>query len=59
MDIFKGQDKEKNKSLCLDNNCELVIVLHNLTNKFKLLYMAINQSAKKFVSSQLERWYAE
>ena len=37
MDTFKSQDNEKINSLCLENNCKLVIVLHNLTNKFETL----------------------
>ena len=50
MDTFKGQDNEEIKSLCLENNCELVIVPHDLTN---------NQKAKKFVSNRFNKWYAE
>ena len=34
MDTVKDQDNEEIKSLCLEDNCELVIVPHNLTNKF-------------------------
>ena len=48
---FKCQDKEKIKSLCQDKNCGLVILPHNLTNKFERLDMIINQKPKKFVSS--------
>ena len=35
MDTFKGQDNETLKELCVDNYCEIVIVPHNLTNKFQ------------------------
>ena len=59
MDTFKGQDNEAMKSLCNKNNCELVIVPHNLTNKFQLLDLSINQKAKKYVSSKFNEWYAE
>ena len=34
MDTFKCQDNAKVKELCSKNECELVIVPHNLTNKF-------------------------
>ena len=59
MDTFKGQDNEEIKSLCFKNNCELVIVPHNLTNKFQSLDLTINQKAKKFVSNQFNKWCAE
>ena len=58
MDTFKGQDNEAMKSLCNKNNCELVIVPHNLTNKFQPLDLTINQKAKKYVSSKFNEWYA-
>ena len=59
MDTFKGQDNEAMKSFCNKNNCELVIVPHNLTNKFQPLDLTINQKAKKYVSSKFNEWYAE
>ena len=34
MDTFKGQDNEQVGKLCCENNCVVVIVPHNLTNKF-------------------------
>ena len=59
MDTFKGQDNEAIKRLCDMNNCALVIVPHNLTNKFQSLDLTINQKAKKCVSNQFNAWYAE
>ena len=59
MDTFKGQDNADIKELCLKNGCELVIVPHNLTNKFQPLDISINQKAKKFVSHQYNKWYAD
>ena len=38
---------------------ELVIVPHNLTNKFQPLDISINQKAKKFVSHKFNTWYAD
>ena len=46
---FKGQDNEEMKRLWAKNNCELVIVQHNLMNKFQALDIRINQSAQKFI----------
>ena len=59
MDTFKGQDNKEMKRLCAKNNCELVIVQHNLTNKFQPLDIRINQSGKKFVSHRFNAWYAD
>ena len=59
MDTFKGQDNEEIKSLCLENNCKLVIVPHDLTNKSQPLDLTINQKGKKFVSNRFNKWYAE
>ena len=47
------------KRLCAKNNCELVIVPHNLTNKFQPLDISINQSAKKLILNKLNTWYAD
>ena len=59
MDTFEGQDNKEMKRLCAKNNCELVIVPHNLTNKFQPLDISINQSAKKFISNKLNAWYTD
>ena len=59
MDTFKGQDNDAIKSLCEKNYCELVIVPHNLTNKFQPLDLTINQKAKKFISNKFNVWYAD
>ena len=34
MDTFKGQDNEEVAKICRENSCVLIIVPHNLTNKF-------------------------
>ena len=59
MDTFKGQDNADIKKLCLKNDYELVIVPHNLINKFQPLDISINQKAKKFVSHKFNTWYAD
>ena len=47
MDTFKGQDNAEIEALCLKKDCELVIVPHNLFNKFQPLDISINQKAKE------------
>ena len=47
------------KKLCTKNNCELVIVPHNLTNKFQPFDISINQTAKKFISQYAGRASAQ
>ena len=37
MDTFKGQDNDTLKKLCAENNCDVVMIPHNLTNKFQPL----------------------
>ena len=59
MDTLKGQDNKEMKRLYAKNNCELIIVPHNLTNKFQPLDTGINQSAKKFISNKFNAWYAD
>ena len=58
MNTFKGQDNAVIKKLCLEKDCELVIV-HNLTNKFQPLDISINQKAKKFVAHKFNTWYTD
>ena len=58
MNTFKGQGNEEMKQLCAKNNCKLAIVPHNLTNKFQLLAISINESEKKFILNKFNAWYA-
>ena len=51
MDTFKGQDNDEMKQWKTKNNCELVIVPHNLTNKFQPLHVSINQRVKNWFQS--------
>ena len=46
MDTFKGQGNKEMIQLCAKNNCDLVLIPRNLTNKFQPLNISINQSAK-------------
>ena len=56
MVTFKGQDNDEIKALCMENDCELVIVPPNLTNKFQPLDISVNQ---KFISHKFNTWCAE
>ena len=46
MDTFKGQDNEQLAKLCCENNCVLIIVPHNLNNKFQPMDITFNKPAK-------------
>ena len=56
MDTFKGQDNDELRKLCMGNNCEVVIVPHNLTNKFQPLDLSVNKAAKAFISEKCNTW---
>ena len=43
MDTFEGQDNDILKKLYSENKCEIMIVLHNLTNKFQPLDLTVRQ----------------
>ena len=51
MDTFKGQDNDTLKELCSENKYEIVIVPHNLTNKFQPLHISINKAAKAYIKN--------
>ena len=59
MDTFKGQDNEEVAKLCRKNNCALIIVPHNLTNKFQPLDITVNKPAKSFIKDKYNMWYTE
>ena len=60
MDTFKGQENDKVAKLCCKNNCALIIVLHNLTNKFQLLDITVvNNPVKSFIKDKYNMWYTE
>ena len=47
MNTFKDQDNAEIKELGSKNECELVIVPHNLTNKFQRLGITVNQTVNR------------
>ena len=59
MDTFKGQDNDTLKKLCAENNCDVVIIPHNLTNKFQPLDLSVNKAAKSFIQNKYNDWLAD
>ena len=41
------------------NNCEFIIVPHNLAYKFQPFDICVHQVAKKIISNKFNTWYAE
>ena len=50
IDIIKEQDNDVIENLCADNNCTVIIVPHDVTNKCQLLDITVNKPAKCFIS---------
>ena len=59
MDTFKGQDNDIVLNLCKKHFCQVVIVPHNLTNKFQPLDITVNKPAKSFISNKYNEWFTE
>ena len=59
MDTFRGQDNDALKKLCAENNCDVVIVPHNPTNKSQPLDLSVNKAAKSFIQSKYNDWFAD
>ena len=47
------------KELCDGNLCKVVIVPHNLRNKFQPLDISVNKSAKAFISNKCNSWFSK
>ena len=59
MDTFKRQDNEEVAKVCRENNCVLIILPHNLTNKFQPLDITFSKAAKSFIKEKYNIWYTE
>ena len=59
MDMFKGQNNDIVLNLWKKHFCQVVIVPHNLTNKFQPLDITVNKPAKSFISNKYNEWFAE
>ena len=47
------------EELCEKNFCEVVIVPHNLTNKFQPLDISVTKAVKSFISEKYNTWMAK
>ena len=52
MDTLKEQDNDTLKELCRENNCDVVILPHNFTNKFKPVDLLVNKVAESFMQNK-------
>ena len=59
MDTFKGEDNDVILDLCEKHMCQVVIVPHNLTNKFQPLDITVNKPAKSFISNKYNEWFSK
>ena len=56
--IIKGQDNDVVPDLCRKHFCQVIIVPHNLTNRFEPFDIIVNKSAKLFVSNKYNDWFS-
>ena len=59
MDTFKGEGNDVILDLCKKHMWQVVIVLHNLTNKFQPLDITVNKPAKSFISNKYNEWFSK
>ena len=59
IDNFKGQDDDTLKKPCAESNCDVVIVPHNLTNKFQPLELSVIKAAKSFIQNRYNDGFAD
>ena len=56
--IIKGQDNDVIPDLCQKHFYQVIIVPHNLTNRFQPFDIIVNKSAKLFVSNKYNGWFS-
>ena len=59
MDTFKGQNNDVILDLCKKHMCQVVIVPHNLMNKFQPLDITANTPVKSFISNKYNEWFSK
>ena len=59
MGTFKGQENGILKEFCSISRCGIVIVPHDLTNKFQPLDLTINKAGKVFIQNQYNDWFSD
>ena len=57
-DVFKGQVAEDIFSLLEENNIGIVKVPANCTDRLQPIDLSVNKSAKEFMRSKFQEWYA-
>ena len=56
MHTFKGQVI---KDLCKENFCHIVIISHNLTNKFQSTDITVNKPTKLIIANKYNAWFRD
>ena len=56
MDMFKGQGSDDLREFWAKNDCEIVIIPHNLFSRFEPLDLSVNKAAKAYVSEMYNTW---
>ena len=59
MDTFKGQNNDTLRELCGENNCYVVILPHNLTNKFQPVNLLVKKVAEWVIQNKYNDWFAD
>ena len=59
MDTFKGQDNDTLRELCGENNCDVVILPDNLTNKFQPVNLLVKKVAEWVIQNKYNDWFAD
>ena len=59
MDTFRREDNDTLREQCGENNCDIMIVSHNLTNKFHFLDLSVNKVAKSSIKYKYNDWFAD
>ena len=59
MGTFKGQHNDILREFCGENNCNVVITTHNLTNKFQPLDLSVNKAAKSSIQNKYNNWFPD
>ena len=56
IDMFEEEENIDLRELCVKNNYKIVIISHNLNNKFQPLDLSVNKAAKPYVSDKCNTW---
>ena len=59
MDTFQRQINGILKEFCSKNRSEIVIVLHNLNNKFEPLDLTVNKAANNLILNRHKEWFSD